>query len=290
VTDSLRTMHAAGYARQLDHDRLMARIRREEWPLGFMAYEAGIHTLHNGLAYYLDPAGKIDVTGSAQRRHGPPPPRLNSALLEDILRCSVRALAGRNVGLLLSGGLDSALVAALLAAENVPFRAACVSNSRNQRDVENALAVCSELGIDLAVAEPTLDDYLMALPIAASVFEDARPDVYQALGLIFGARALGGSCDLLMGGEPADDVLRSSREFFEARSPAHREYLWAECLRDTIPRSIYLTKCAASHIGAGSSSPYSDDALIAAASNTPWDELQDPGPLAETQVTPWRGF
>ncbi|MBA3278346.1 MAG: hypothetical protein H0U22_06435 [Geodermatophilaceae bacterium] len=96
------------------------------------------------------------------------------------------------------------------------------------------------------------------------------------MGLIFGAHALKTHrCDVVIGGEPADDVLGSSRVFFDASSDAHRAHLWRECLRDTTPRSIHLLRGAARLLAAEAAVPYADPRLVRAASATAWGALQD---------------
>lgn len=276
IDASPHVLHRVGYHGGLDWDLLLARPLPADWPLGFAGYERGTHLLTNGGGYLLEADGTVRPGGSLGGGPVPADP-LDVDSLDRVLRKPLRALRGRRVGLLLSGGLDSALLAALLAAESVQFDAACVADRDNAQDVESARALCAELGASLSVVEPGPADYVAALPVATSAFADPRPDVFRALGLVFGARALAATgCDVIVGGEPADDVLRSSRVFFDARGAGRRAYLWRECLRDTIPRSVHLLGRAAALVAADAAAPYADPALIAAAVATDWSQLQDP--------------
>ncbi len=237
VASSPRDLHRAGHPGGLEWARVLAQPLPSDWPLGFAAYERGVHVLASGQGYFLDRTGSVHPSGLLATRSDRSEP-LTVATLDDRLRSSVRALKGRRVGLLLSGGLDSGLLAALLADESVPYAAACVADPENVRDVQHAVTLCAELGVDLTVVEPSMEDFLATLPVASSAFEDARPDVFRAMGLIFGAHALKTHrCDVVIGGEPADDVLGSSRVFFDASNhgPMTAEVLARRGHQDSVP-------------------------------------------------------
>jgi len=276
VAASPQALHRSGLHGGLDRNRLLATPLPADWPLGFASYEYGTSVLANGEGYLLGVDGTLRTAGSLQGGLGAARP-LDADGLEQFLRAALRRLRGRTVGLMLSGGLDSALLAALLVAEAVPFTAACVANRDNPEDVSSAEALCTELGIPLLIVTPSLTDYVESLPLATSAFGDARPDVFRALGLVFAGNALGNAgCDVIVGGEPADDVLQSSRVFFEAGGSGGRAFRWRECLRDTIPRSLHLLRQAAAAAGADAAAPYADPLLVAAAAATDWALLQSP--------------
>jgi asparagine synthetase B (glutamine-hydrolysing) len=208
-----------GYATSL---RLLAALTRPEcrpdpgavyemlglgMVLGDRTFFRDIDLLPPASAVLLGPAGEEVVSYRDWRAltRGDPAPtadlvRPTYALIE---RAVLRAVAGRRrVAVALSGGLDSRLLAAVLARNGVPFTA---YNVNLGRETPLAREVAKVLGVPLTVL-PMLGEPGRSIPEAHAAL-DGCYHVNQTWGWEMARRAAADGCDLLLDGLAFDAVL-----------------------------------------------------------------------------------
>lgn len=130
-----------------------------------------------------------------------------SLLRQEILRCVPRLVDGRpNIVLQLSGGLDSSIVAAALAASGIDFRAITFATRSADGDERRyARLVASHFGIDLLeLGEAGLD---LAVRMPTSPFQRPPSPFLQALRSAQAVAA--GSAGLVLDGGGGDNIFAS---------------------------------------------------------------------------------
>jgi asparagine synthase (glutamine-hydrolysing) len=168
--------------------------------------EIDVRTLERGERTWYSPASAVDADRSAELAAADEG-RLTETLTE-LLRDSVRRqlMSDAKVGVMLSGGLDSSVIAAL-ASEESPGIVMYNASMSDDRDDESpwAEAVARELGADIRVVPMAIDDWRAALVPAVMHFE--YPMFLGAVPIAsIGRAAHDDGVKVLLTGEGADEL------------------------------------------------------------------------------------
>ncbi|MDI6103346.1 asparagine synthase (glutamine-hydrolyzing) [Actinoplanes sp. NEAU-A12] len=201
-----------GYRPELDF-QAFSDARLIGHPVGDRTYFSGIRKLPPGhtliVGYddgWLDTAQPRPYHRRVPAREPMPYPEAE-ALLEAALAAAVeRHLAADvEVGLTLSGGLDSTLLA-LFAAEqrDTPLRTFTAADHADHPDVVQAGHVARLIGGTHHVTLPTFDEFLGAIP--AYVAANEQPSSLHGLPFFLGCRQIAGHVKACLHGEGADEL------------------------------------------------------------------------------------
>ncbi|MEA2562606.1 MAG: hypothetical protein QOH06_4110 [Acidobacteriota bacterium] len=138
------------------------------------------------------------------------------ASLYELLRETVRGhLSGDvEVGLLLSGGLDSSLLAALMAeCLDEPFQTFTVTTAEDDEDLASAREVAAKLGVKHEILFPTFEEYLSAIPDWLALRETALPSL-SGLSALLLARRIGQRFKVCLSGDGSDEIFGGYNEFY----------------------------------------------------------------------------
>lgn len=140
-----------------------------------------------------------------------------AAELRVLLQQSVRGHAeGKRVGLLLSGGYDSTLLATLMALDGVDLRCYSVDASGLfPSEWEHALATASRLRLPIRKITVSLSD-LLAAPAVMRLLKDTPNMCLTTAHLLAASRAAAeDQCDIVMLGTGSDELLGPCRQEME---------------------------------------------------------------------------
>ncbi len=147
------------------------------------------------------PAEKIDALKSNQS--------LVSSVIREKLRTAVnRSIEGdKRIGLMLSGGLDSSLVAALVQEmDDQPRKSFCVG-SAGSSDLPAAQEAAAALGTEHYEYVYSVEEMMEAIPRVIYYLESFEPTlVRSAVPNYFAFRMAAGHCDIVLSGEGADEL------------------------------------------------------------------------------------
>lgn len=252
----------------IDWRRFQADILRRAIPAGEHHYARDVISLEGGQEFLRD--------GTLRNVPLPEPekPLDGPSLLQELARSLHSRLRDTGCTLLLSGGLDSALLAyACRDAGIAPLCVTAATGLRQDVDLFYAAAVCRELKLEHRVVRPDPVSCRTLLLTQADIFEDPRPDILNALPLV--AAALASEGDVMVSGEPADSVLGAERAVVERVADGARQLRRLASLRLDGTRAASLVHRAARATGSKASLPYGDPELVARAISTPWTSLLD---------------
>ncbi len=207
------------------------------------------------------PAGKV-VCGGVSRPVIPHVPTLplDAAVVESVrLRCAPNAVVT------LSGGVDSALVAAI---SGLPAIAVGAEDSHDMRAAEYAADI---LGLSLTIQQISMDDILAALPRVCALLPGATPmDIELALsGWFICSLASRQGAERVLTGQAADELFAGYARY--GRSANLRRDLSADFAGLDAQRARDLA--VASQFGVWYSMPYMDMRVVRAARILTPDEL-----------------
>jgi asparagine synthase (glutamine-hydrolysing) len=134
--------------------------------------------------------------------------------LIELLRDTVRShlVADVDVGLLLSGGLDSTLLAAIMRdLRGTSFRTFSVADDEANPDAVQAARVAEWLGCRHEVTVMSFDDYLAAIP--GYVLAAERKPLLGSVPLYILCGRIGGGIKVCLNGEGADEVFGGYPEY-----------------------------------------------------------------------------
>lgn len=138
------------------------------------------------------------------------------ASLYEILRETVRGhLSGDvEIGLLLSGGLDSSLLAALMAeCLDEPFQAFTIATTEDDADLASAREVAASLRLKHEVLAPTFEEYLAAIPDWISLRETALQSL-SGLSALLLSRRIAQRLKVCISGDGSDEIFGGYPEFY----------------------------------------------------------------------------
>lgn len=218
------------------------------------------------------PPGAVGSLDEPRRRWSlPDPPPLGETTathrVHRELESAIDAIDGEDLAIAFSGGVDSALIAAML---DAPLYTVGFPDSH---DVEQARDVAALLGRELAVRELTVDELDVAVPAVARAIDRTNAmDVQIALTLHFVAeRAAADGYERLALGVGADEVFGG---YAKIASPDHR--VAAETVRrarwevlSAIPAGAARDVLAVRSAGVEPVRPYLTDGVISAALGLP---------------------
>lgn len=272
VARRVRDLVQSGASLELDRSLIDRPAPRASWPEGHASYVRDLTVVPAGRALQVV-NGRIAENRDITSWHAEPaltPQRL-IALLQAGLQPAAEA---GSVRVLMSGGLDSSLLAAVLHNMGVPFTGIVLEDQGCRDDVESAKALAAELGVELEVASIPYPRFLRLIARGVATYEDLRPDAFCAAGLLEIAERSQG-VDLLVGGEPADAILGGLRTYTETVDDAARDKVRLVALEHQAPRDVFLLRRAAEAQGIAALSPYAYGPLVRAAVGTPWRHLLD---------------
>ncbi|MGY2116841.1 asparagine synthase-related protein [Nocardia gipuzkoensis] len=278
VSESLRTVADFAGA-TIDWGRVaeLRSTERTKWPDGLMSFLTGVHVLESNSTYRFEESEPV-CTVAHERHDWVRRAPLTPAGLIRYLTDSFRYLEAAGPPLLLlSGGLDSALLAVVLAEAGIAFDAACISNGSNAEDVGYAQALAIELGLPFTVYEFDYETFIRGLPSSVAAFCDPRPDLFLASGVVSCLSAIGRDrYAVVVGGEPADAILGGLRTQVTAPHDDARAAIRMAALRSQVPRDIAILQQSSTIIGADAFCPYAFLPLVEAALSADWKSLLDP--------------
>ncbi len=153
-----------------------------------------------GVAGYVAQTPRVSI---------PPTPAATADALHDcLMRAVERRLADHAVGAcLLSGGLDSSIIAAAVKALGVDMPLLTVGVDENAPDVENARIVARHLGMKHEVRLFTADEIDVLLPQAVRNMESFDEDcVSGAVSNLFASELAAKTTGCILSGEGADEL------------------------------------------------------------------------------------
>ncbi|MEU1985010.1 asparagine synthase-related protein [Nocardia sp. NPDC019395] len=248
------------------------------WPDGLTSFIRDVHVLDANSTYHFtdgDPEYRVE----SHRHEWTTSPSLTpTSLIEHLTAALQHAQMPQSPLLFLSGGLDSAVLAVVMADRGIDFDAICIFDGHNADDVDYATALATELGLPFSVHEFDYNAFISGLPRAVAAFSDPRPDLFFASGLLDCLSTIGpGKYRTVIGGEPADALLGGLRTQVTAVNDRAREAVRTAALRTQIPRDIAILEQASATVGADATCPYGYLPLASAAMSTSWPSLLDAG-------------
>ena len=135
---------------------------------------------------------------------GPLPEAVPGELLPILKHAIAESIDGRRAAVLLSGGLDSAIVAAL--APELPAYVLS-TNLPNYDEREAALATARGLGLDVKVIEVGEEDFVAALPEAIRLIETPLYNLHPVAKLLMARALAADGIEVALSGDGADHVL-----------------------------------------------------------------------------------
>ncbi|MBR9680106.1 MAG: diphthine--ammonia ligase [Candidatus Altiarchaeota archaeon] len=188
--------------------------------------------------------------------------------LDELLKNSVEKRIAGQTSLLLSGGIDSALLAYYLKELGADFTGVVVG-LENSADIQSAKQIADHLGIKLNIHEFTKPQVLSQTELVTKTIESSDPVkletalvVYMAAKNIETKTALAGfGADELFGG------------YSRMHRSAEKETSWA--LRNIYERSCYFANTAGLLGGTEIRTPYLDKQLVKFAMSLPAELRQD---------------
>lgn len=162
--------------------------------------------------------------------------------------------------LLLSGGVDSCLIAAVAKREGLRLRSVTLFEGQDSEERIGAHRIAEECGLDHTEIELSLEELLVLLPRAMAIFEDPRPDVLT-IGLVMATLAEVGGDELIVGGEPADIVFGMYRDPTDSLSRQQEAFDFG--LQVAAERTTYTLSRCASAVGSIAVQPYASPTLVA---------------------------
>ena len=129
---------------------------------------------------------------------------LNANDIDTSIHKQLEKLDLSKTGIMLSGGMDSAILATYLPKGTKAYTMRTIAeNSVNE--VEQARFYADKLGLDLRIVDITWEDYQKSIPIIAkhkkSPFHSIEPQIYKTL-----CAAKQDGCDFILSGENADSM------------------------------------------------------------------------------------
>lgn len=186
---------------------------------GLQRYLAGDpddrHTCFTGIG--LVPAGHTLVLGDdGPRLHAPPPLPEPHGSLEDALVAAISTILEprRRLALALSGGLDSALVLALLTralGRSIPVYTLAI-DIPGYGEIEATRHMAQALGVPLHEIPATADDYVTALPEAIRAAEVPMFNPHPVSKLLLARALRREGFDAVITGDAADHVFAGAHQ------------------------------------------------------------------------------
>lgn len=192
--------------------------------------------------------------------------------VRDALLAAVRERIPKGkFGLMLSGGLDSSLLAFLLKKEGADFVAVSVG-MRGSPDVESARRLAKELELSWAVRECT-DEEVAQLAKEVSKMIPQKDIVNLSVGAVELAAARLGKehgVSLFFGGLGSEEIFAGYKEHIVAKDI--NEACWAGMMDRLHDRDLTRDAALGSALGISVRCPFLDDAVIVAAMGIPASE------------------
>lgn len=135
---------------------------------------------------------------------GPLPEARPGALLPILKESIANSIAGRRAAVLLSGGLDSAIVAAL--ASELPAYVLS-TNLPHYDELKGALASARGLGMDVKVIEADEEDFVASLPETIRLIETPLYNLHPVAKLLMARALAADGIEVALSGDGADQVL-----------------------------------------------------------------------------------
>lgn len=139
------------------------------------------------------------------------PHQLRRGDLDLLLRCSLQTAldSGKRVALALSGGLDSALLLAMLktmGTQQIPVYILAV-DLPNYGELDAAMDTARQLGVEAIVIEASEDDFVAALPETIRQVEEPLFNLHPVAKLLLARAMHSDGIELAISGDGADQVL-----------------------------------------------------------------------------------
>jgi asparagine synthase (glutamine-hydrolysing) len=205
------------------------------YPVGDRTFIEGVRAVLPGhtMAVARGPAGPV----LEARQYYSIPAEHNESLtfdaaqdqLIEMLRGVVRShlAADVEVGLILSGGLDSTTLAMLARDAGRSLRTFSVASGPNHPDMVQAARVADALGWPHNATAPSFDDYVSAIP--AYTHAQEVPGTLGGLSLLLLYRRVGAQLKACLNGEGADELFGGYEEYISRR---HRGWTLEARLRN----------------------------------------------------------
>jgi asparagine synthase (glutamine-hydrolysing) len=194
------------------------------YPVGDRTYLDGIRAVLPGHTVVVspDPSGGPEVR--VRQYYRPPDERDDSVsfdaaadrlieILHDVIESHLAADV--EVGLILSGGLDSTVLAMLARDAGRPLRSFSVASGPNHPDAVQAARVTRELGWPHSTTMTSFDDYIGAIP--GYVHAQECPAKLGGLSLYMLFQHVGGQVKACLNGEGADELFGGYTEYTDRR-------------------------------------------------------------------------
>jgi Asparagine synthase len=212
------------------------------YPTGAATAFRGVRALGGDRALRVS-GGRAQEQGCAEEEGAGDPGRVAAALVEAVRPLAQEAVP---VELSLTGGKDSRLIAAALAAADVPFRARTHGSARHP-DVVIAGLIAERLGVEHTVTEPRA---AAGTQDRADVLSRVRSAVLVSDGMLSAFENVGGADGPVQIGGHGGELLRGG--YAQGRSSVAA----AELFRRLITRRLSLLRPAAAAAYLGSLAPW----------------------------------
>lgn len=163
-----------------------------------------------------------------QKEPLPDPPEAIEELLDEALQTAVRShlISDVPVGLFLSGGTDSSLVAAQAARAGLSLRAFSIGfREASHNELPYAQAVANHLGLPLTEALLEAEDALKLIPELPSWFDEPFGDV-SALPTYLVSRIAASQVKVVLAGDGGDELFWGYGRYRWAKRIATQPLLW----------------------------------------------------------------
>jgi len=151
----------------------------------------------------IAPTGRTCILGA--RRISPPRSARSAPLpFGPLLEKSCRPMRGKKVALALSGGIDSAVLAALLRDEVVAYT--LTTHFPNYCEEGEAVRMARHLGIEIRRVNATEEDFIRALPDAIRICESPLYNLHPVGRYLLARAARADGFDTLVTGDGADEL------------------------------------------------------------------------------------
>lgn len=225
-----------------------------EKPLAFASERKAFPNLRE-----LHPSKFLKYTNSKLEHHNKlqTPPETKGTIDTLIHHAIMKRVAGYegDIALLLSGGVDSAIIAHHLKESEVPFTAVAVG-LEGSSDLARAKKFAETIGIKLNAFELSKEEVLEKIPLISKAIESSDPVKVEAAAVVYFASKKADK-KVVLAGFGADELFGGYARMH--RTP-HLEQKWA--LQNIYERSTYFVNVAGLLAGSEVRVPYLDKFLV----------------------------